>query len=228
MKGYQRYRFPSLRSLREGAQSPNAGTASVEMIQNTLPDLDQCIEDGYREGVERGKVEGRQEGLDALRAKYEGVALTLDAMHAAFGKMQAEYLAARRTELVDIVARVAKQVIRCELTLQPSQMVALIEETLASMPAATGEPEVHLNPAECARLSGLLPERARAWGLVADARLDAGECLVRRGSHEADAGCQHRLDACMNRVGEQLLATSAIDADPDVMRAGLTQTEEAS
>lgn len=228
MKSYQRYRFPSLRSLREGVQSSNAVHANVEMIQDTSFDLDQRVDDGYREGVEQGVLEGRQQGLDALRAEYAGIALTLDAMHSAFGKMQAEYLAARRTELVDIVARVAKQVIRCELTLQPSQMVVLIEETLASMPAASGEPEVHLNPAECARLAGLLPERARAWGLVADAQLEAGECLVRRGTHEADAGCQHRLDACMHRVSEQLLATSATEVAPDVMRAEPAQIEGAS
>ncbi|RRW88803.1 FliH/SctL family protein [Pandoraea apista] len=228
MKSYQRYRFPSLRSLREGAQSSNVVHTNVEIVEDTSIDLDQRIEDGYREGVARGQLEGRQQGFDALRAEYEGVALTLDAMRGAFDKMQAEYLAARRTELVDIVARVAKQVIRCELTLQPSQMISLIEETLASMPVASGDPEVRLNPMECERLSNLFPERVRAWRLVADTELETGECLVRRGTHEADAGCRHRLDACMHRVSEQLLAASAVDAAPDEERTQPAQFEVAS
>lgn len=229
MKGFQRYRFPSLRSLQRPSAAEGARTLVADLSDPAIEarieeGYRQGTEEGYRAGFERGEADGLQQGRDtghvagaqqardALRGELAGVADTLDAMREAFARMHAEYLAARRTELVDLVAKVAKQVIRCELTLQPGQMVSLIEETLASMPVASGTPEVHLNPGECARLSDLLPERARHWRLVADARLEAGECRVMFGGNEADAGCQHRLDACMERVGEQLLGAPAAEA----------------
>lgn len=221
MKAYQRFRFPPLRSVvrdvsaREPA-APAAAAQGSDIDARIEEGFRQGMEDGYRAGFEHGEAEGLKQGRDAgfaagaqqardaLRGEYAGIAKTLDAMRDAFARVQAEYLAARRTELVDVVAKVAKQVIRCELTLQPSQMAALIEETLETMPASGEAPEVHLSPDDHARLAGLLPERARHWRLVPDARLEAGECRVLLGGNEADAGCQHRLDACVERIGEQL------------------------
>ncbi|MCS3394441.1 flagellar assembly protein H [Burkholderia thailandensis] len=229
MKTYQRYRFPSLRSV---ARDASARASAAPAAEAQCADIDARIEegfrqgreDGYREGFEHGEAEGMKQGReagfaagaqqarDALRSEYAGIAKTLDAMRDAFARVQAEYLAARRTELVDVVAKVAKQVIRCELTLQPSQMAALIEETLGTMPASSDAPEVHLSPDDHARLAGLLPERARHWRLVPDARLEAGECRVLLGGNEADAGCQHRLDACVERICEQLPGAPDVEA----------------
>ncbi|KUY54595.1 flagellar assembly protein FliH [Burkholderia sp. RF2-non_BP3] len=219
MKTYQRYRFPPLRSP---GTTPLPAGALASAAEPLDPAFDARIEagyrqgmaDGYRAGFERGEADGLRQGRatgaqdasDALRSEHAGTAEVLDAMRDAFGRMHAEYLAARRTELVDLVARVARQVIRCELTLQPGQMAALIDETLALMPAASGIPEVRLHPDECARLFELFPERAQQWRLVPDARLEAGECRVLLGGNEADAGCRHRFESCMERVGEQLFA----------------------
>ncbi|KVN02970.1 flagellar assembly protein FliH [Burkholderia diffusa] len=222
MRTYYPYRFPSLKAVRRTAapEESDVSDAADEPSQESIEaGFQQGMERGYRAGLERGEAEGRargrDEGLaagstearDALYAKFSGLADTVDAMLASLQRVQEEYQAARRTELVDLVAKVAKQVIRCELTLQPNQLLSLIEETLGAMPAATDEPEVYLNPAECARLADLLPGRASQWKLVADPRLELGECRVKLGSNEADAGCQQRLEACMEQIGEQLLDT---------------------
>ena len=42
-------------------------------------------------------------------------------------------------------------------------------------------------------------------GPVGHPALDAGECRVRSGDHEVDAGCQGRLAAVMEQVQNQLL-----------------------
>ncbi|KWH08485.1 flagellar assembly protein FliH [Burkholderia territorii] len=229
MRTYYPYRFPSLKALRHSPASEAVDVPSQESID---AGFQQGMERGYDEGLRRGEADGRalgrEEGLaagaresrDALNQRFSGLADTVDAMLVALQRVQDEYQAARRTELVDLVARVAKQVIRCELTLQPSQLLALVEETLAAMPAVTEDPEVHLNPEECARLADLLPTRASHWKLVADARLELGECRVKLGAHEADAGCQHRLDACMEQVGKRLLGASDSSVSSD-------ETEEA-
>ena len=49
------------------------------------------------------------------------------------------------------------------------------------------------------------PDRASRWTLIPDPRLEPGECRVRAGGREADAGCRQRLAACMEQVSAQLL-----------------------
>ena len=52
------------------------------------------------------------------------------------------------------------------------------------------------------------PKRAKKWTLLADPALEPGECRVKSGDHEVDAGCQGRLAACMDQVSEQLAAAA--------------------
>jgi len=100
-------------------------------------------------------------------------------------------------------------VIRAELALQPVQMLALVDEALAGMPPTRDEVEVLLNPEEMKRIQELDPKRAKKWNLLPDPGLEAGECRVKAGDHEVDAGCQNRLAACMEQVREGLAAADA-------------------
>ena len=86
-----------------------------------------------------------------------------------------------------------------------AQLVALIDETLASMPHASDSGiEVFLASDDYERIRDLDPVRAKHWKLVVDPRLESGECRIRAGSHEADAGCRQRLAACMEQIAVQL------------------------
>ncbi|HEY1130749.1 MAG TPA: FliH/SctL family protein, partial [Roseateles sp.] len=127
-------------------------------------------------------------------------------------QLQADYQSALRKEVVDLVEKVARQVIRAELTLQPTQLLALVDETLASMPVRREGVEVFLNPEDLRRIQDLAPERAQAWTLLPDAKLESGECRLLAGGHEADAGCRQRLEACMDQVKTQMLDPTAENA----------------
>jgi flagellar assembly protein FliH len=72
---------------------------------------------------------------------------------------------------------------------------------------------VFLNPEELKRISELDPKRSRKWNLMADPALEPGECRVRAGDHEVDAGCQGRLAACMAQVRDSLDASGKEDAE---------------
>jgi flagellar assembly protein FliH len=124
-------------------------------------------------------------------------------------KLKTEYKNAQRKEVVDLVGKIARQVIRAELALQPVQMLALVDEALSAMPPTRDEVEVMLNPEEMKRIQELDPKRAKKWNLMADPALEPGECRVRAGDHEVDAGCQGRLAACMEQVREGLSTTDA-------------------
>lgn len=182
----------------------------------------QGMERGYREGYangeregrasgfEQGLAEGRAQGEEAARAEARerlvALAAPIDAMRAALAQLQEDYQTALRREVVDLVAKVARQVIRCELALQPAQILALVDETLATMPRSPDSSiEVYLNPGDLQRIVDIDHERPAHWHLLPDARLEPGECRVRSAHHEADAGCRQRLSACMEQITEQLL-----------------------
>lgn len=216
MKNLRPYRFPPLSQFGAACPSSNAADAQLSHAEGFQQGMDR----GYREGYEMGLQQGRQEGLaesrsEGLRsgreearsevlARFESLAAPLDSMFAELQHLQADYQSALRREVVDLVAKVARQVIRSELVLQPVQLLALVDETLATMPPAREGVEVWLNPEELERIVELAPERAARWTLIADSRLEPGECRVRADKREADAGCRQRLAACIEQLDTHL------------------------
>lgn len=234
MKHYRTYHFPSLLAVRSSApRGAAAGTPadSDQDWQGALEDgfrqgqrdgyeagLDLGRSDGYQaghaEGHAAGLAQGMEEGRQQAQAQFDDAAKPLDAMLSAISKMRADFKAAQRKEVVDLVGKIARQVIRAELALQPVQLLALVDEALAAMPPTRDEVEVFLNPEELKRVTELDPKRAKKWNLLADPGLEPGELRVRAGDNEVDAGCQGRLAACMDQVSEQLAAAERSAEQP--------------
>lgn len=208
------HRFPRVAELAAGtSQSGVPARASAPSAADYQIGMERGYRDGHASGLEAGRTagyaEGRRQGLEdglrEARARFEGIAAPLDAMLESLRRLQEDYQAALRREVVDLVAKVARQVIRRELTLEPAQLVTLIDETLASMPHASDSGiEVYLAAEDYERIRDLDPVRAKHWKLVVDPRLEPGECRIKAGSHEADAGCRQRLAACMEQIAAQL------------------------
>jgi flagellar assembly protein FliH len=221
MKQFRPYHFPPLAQLaRPGAASDAGSAASLdEAWQSAVADgYAQGQRDGHQAGLAQGRAEGYplghaegvvrgiEEGRAQAHAHFEQLARPVDAALKGLKKLKSDYRAAQRKEVVDLVGKIARQVIRAELALQPVQVLALVDEALAAMPPTRDEVEVFLNPEELRRISELDPKRAKKWTLLADPALEPGECRVKAGDHEVDAGCQGRLAAVMEQVGEQLAA----------------------
>lgn len=165
-------------------------------------------EAGLREGFEAGRQDGlrkgREEGRALGRQAFDEAGAPLQSAVDAFADYHQAFQLARQKELLELVQKVAKQVIRVELTLHPTQLLSLAEEALAAMPGEPVDVQILLNPEECARIRELAPERAANWRLVPDERLALGECRVVTAQAEADIGCQQRLDSCMEALSGHL------------------------
>lgn len=223
MNTWRPYRFPPLAHLApsdtrmNGDGSQWQASLAQGFERGRSEGYETGLTSGEQDGFERGHRDGLQQGHDTayreVMARFEALAMPLDAMMTGLRKVQAEYQAAQRKEVVELVARVARQVIRAELALQPVQLMALVDETLATMPPTRDAIEVFLNPEELQRIRELDPQRAAQWTLIGDARLEPGECRVKAGDHEADAGCKQRLVAYLDQVSTQLQESADTDAD---------------
>ena len=220
------YRFPPLDLLRapvstsESAVSgeaadPQALAHAFEQAaqrghaQGFEQGLQAGLQDGQQQGLQQGQQQGLAQALQQARAELLRVGEPVTALSEQLAHLHADWQASLRKDVIDLVERVARQVVRCELTLQPAQILALVEETLQGMPQRTGEVHVYLNPADMQRIEELDASRVGSWHLRADSSLEAGECRLRVGEEEVDAGCKQRLAACMDQVRDQLLTTEA-------------------
>lgn len=222
MKPFRSYQFPSLHQVtlsRPPAMAAAGGAQATEEWEATLAEgfrqgqregyevgLDRGRADGYSAGHAEGLARGTEEGRAQALERFDSLAKPIDAMLESLQQLKADLRAAQRTEVVDLVGKIARQVIRAELALQPVQLLALVEEALSVMPPSREQVEVFLNPEELRRVVELDPKRAQQWTMLPDPALEPGECRVRAGDNEVDAGCQGRLAAVMEQVQEQLLS----------------------
>ncbi len=220
-KGWRPYRFPPRASFNSGGLGNDSWGADPAALQRAIAEgfqegsekgyqqgLVQGQEEGQREGYVQGRneglVRGREEGKTEGRQLFETASQPLDQISQHLQAFMEDFDRKRRRELLQLVKKVAQQVIRCELTLHPTQLLNLAEEALASMPADQGDVHIHLNPEEYNRIKDLAPGRAANWRLVADEKLALGECRIVTAQTEADIGCQQRLDACIDTLAEHM------------------------
>lgn len=222
-KDWRVHRFTPLSQLMSsgtwlaGSSPQAAGQPPVPAAQGYQQGLDRGYNEGFEAGMTAGRDAGRTQGLQEGRREgaeqgrrevlqeFEKLAAPMDAALQALKQMQSDYQAALRKEVVELVVRVARQVIRGELALQPSQILAMVDESLATLPQTPDAPvEVILNPEDHMRINELNRERPAHWNLYSDPSLEHGECRIRVGTREVDAGCRQRLAACMEQIAEQL------------------------
>ncbi|MDH0049149.1 flagellar assembly protein FliH [Comamonas terrigena] len=221
---YRPYHFPPLDLVQADSLQQTSAPAGERERERNAQELaqayEQAVQRGHAQGVAQGQADGERAGyevgqqagmaagraqaLQAAREELQRLGAPVTAAAAQLQLLHADWEASLRKDLIDLVEKVARQVVRCELTLQPAQILALVEETLAGMPQRTGAVQVFLNPSDLQRIQELDHSRVPAWQLQADSALEAGECRLLVGDEEVDAGCKQRMAACMDQVRGQL------------------------
>lgn len=216
---YRPYRFPPLLGQPDDDLfGDGSGDSFQDDFNNGFEEGQQKgFEQGYEEGMTQGTAAGQQQGLSQgqqqgfeqgvqqAQAQVQHTLMATEQLQAQIQQAFHQHVRQQSEMLCDLVQKVARQVIRAELTLQPSQLVNLIEETLTQIPEKTPDLVVHLNPQDKARLTELVPEKVSAWKLEADDTLTVGSCRVVCQEAEAVADSEERLEACMESVRESLL-----------------------
>ncbi|MGF1698139.1 flagellar assembly protein H [Vibrio lamellibrachiae] len=171
--------------------------------------LQEGIEKGQLQGFEQGLVKGQQQGIEQGisegKKEFLIASVPFASMSEKVERLFAEQERRQRELVCELVQKVAQQVIRCELALQPQQILALVEETLETLPSEPQGIKVLMAQEEFAQIEKVASEKITEWNIVCDPSLRQGDCRIITKTAEADAGCELRLETCMNSVKEHLL-----------------------
>ena len=156
---------------------------------------------GYEAGLAAGRTEV-QRRIGELTARVE----RLDALLAALGKPLAQLDEELYEQLTRLALAVGKQLARRELSADPTQVIALIRETVAQLPLGVRDVRVQLHPEDAAVVREHLaaPAQERVWSIIEDPTQSRGGCAVRTESSQIDARFETRVQALLvSLLGEE-------------------------
>jgi flagellar assembly protein FliH len=159
------------------------------------------LEEHYEAAKARGTAAGRAE-FDARTAELNLRIAHLDSMLNVIAKPLADLDAQIEKQLVTLALTVAKHLVRRELRIDPTQVVAIIRETVALLPASARDVRVHLHPEDAALVRERLsqPQTERAWTVIEDPVMGRGGCRVTTDTALIDARLETRLGTVISQV----------------------------
>jgi flagellar assembly protein FliH len=188
--------------------------AAIEAIQRwAMPAVDGPIvgkrltEKEARDTERANHARGYEQGLAAAQAEVDKKLGDLNARIARLDSILK--LLSRPLEDLDsevekqltlLALTVGKHVVRRELKTDPAQVIAVIRESVARLPAASRDVRVHLHPEDAMVVRKHLsePSTERAWSIVEDPALSRGGCVVRTDTSQIDARLDSRLNAVVS------------------------------
>jgi flagellar assembly protein FliH len=192
--------------------APEAGTGEARHASERQPaaqptDLQR---EAWDEAYAAGLAAGRTAGESALRRQAERLDALLGALARPFSQLDAEV----EQQLAGLALALAKQLVRRELRVEPTQVIAIVREAITVLPVSARDVRVHLHPEDAAIVREYLAptENERAWQIVEDPVMMRGGCQVITATSRVDA----RLETRLGRLLTELLGDErAADGRPD-------------
>ncbi|GMU68533.1 MAG: hypothetical protein AMXMBFR37_08660 [Steroidobacteraceae bacterium] len=179
------------------------------------------LDDIGRAAWEEGHAKGLRDGLAAAAADAQQRAAALDAQLArvvtlleSLGQPVGQLDEQIVQQLATLAMAVGRHLVRRELRIEPSQVIGILRDTVAMLPAAAQDVRVHLHPEDARLVTGSLatPATGRAWEIVEDPVMARGGCRVTARHSRIDASLDSRINAAIAHVLGEERSASARDA----------------
>jgi flagellar assembly protein FliH len=185
----------------------------VRRTGKTVSELEEveqrAYQEAYAKGLAAGREAGREAGLAAARAETQQQIDRLKQQAAKFESILNTLAAPLRDldpqveeQLMQLALTIAKHLVRRELRIDPTQVIAIIRETVGLLPMSARDVRVHLHPEDAAIVRERLasPSQDRAWTIVEDPVMTRGGCRVTTDTANIDARLESRMAAAISAV----------------------------
>jgi flagellar assembly protein FliH len=182
--------------------APAIGAAGAARSPRRLQDM----QGGERRAWQEAEAAGRAAGLEAARVEIEArthnlddMARSLESTLQALSRPLAQLDDTVHTQIAVLATALARALLRRELRTAPTQIIGIVRETVALLPASARGVRVTLHPEDAAlvreKLSIAGPEQA--WSIVDDPVLSRGDCRVNTDYAQIDARIETRLNEAL-------------------------------
>jgi flagellar assembly protein FliH len=171
-------------------QARRAGPTVAELEAIEKRAHDEAFAVGREAGIKAAKAE-MQPVIEQLRARVASLAAVFDKLAQPLDELDAEVA----DQFARLAMTIARQVIRRELRTDPAQVIAVMRETVALLPASVRQVRIHMHPEDAAVVREHLaaPGGDRAWSIAEDPMLSRGGCMVISDSSQIDARIETRI-----------------------------------
>ncbi|MEP4544751.1 MAG: FliH/SctL family protein [Saccharospirillum sp.] len=201
-------------SIVEDVQPESLSPPTAEDIRQIHEDAyNEGFESGFEQGMKQGQATGQTEGYQAGydSGEQEGLSVGNKAGMLAAQQEEAERINAElaplselfeqikavlgqqtddlESGLVALAARIARNVIDAELTLQPEHIQGLVHSAVQALPNADERFTLEINPEDAAYVE---PIAEQHWNLVPTPSISRGGCVIRTRFSYVDYTLEHR------------------------------------
>lgn len=230
---------------REGEQAAASARAEAERIlSEARAERDRLIkgavEEGRRQGFERGQEEGRKAGLEAgKREAFEAAGTELERVQrawagsiGAFDAARSEMLGALRRDALLLAVMLAERVVRRQIEVDDRVVTRQLEAALEVIARST-RIVVAVNPEDEALVREALPAITGAFAdithaeLVSDPAVDRGGCVVRTETGGVvDATIRTQVEKLAASIGVRVDRGDSGASEPKLSRGEDTSGEQ--
>ncbi len=165
-----------------------------------LPDELQGDE---KQAYQQAEAAGRAAGMAAAQRQYEArlrqadeLIAGLNSMMGALARPLAQVDDEVHAQVAQLAIAIARGLVRRELRTDPTQVIGIVRETVALLPASARGVRVVLHPEDAALVRERLPVNGpdQAWSISEDPVLARGDCRVFTEFAQVDARLESRLN----------------------------------
>lgn len=178
----------------------------IEQVQPlTIEEVEAVRQDAYNEGFSAGEKDGFHAGK--VKAQQQAREELEPRLHALEHIMQQLFAPIEQQDqqieqvLLELVEKIAVEVIQRELQLDSSQIAQVLRQSLKLLPTEGEQVRIYLNPQDFELVKKIRERHEENWRILEDENLQPGGCLVESGSTRIDASIESRI----RQISKQLL-----------------------
>jgi len=164
----------------------------------TSGQIEKVRKQAYQEGFQQGQRDGMAAGKEEHKIKAQNLDMIIKSLSAPLSDLDEQVI----DEIVTLAMTIARHMIRRELKADPGEVIAVVREALGSLPVATRNISLYLNPEDVilVREALSLSGDGESYKIIEDPAMARGGCRVVSDTSQVDASIEKRLTALVTQL----------------------------